>query len=132
MANIQHVVDNVEGTIGITVFNVKEESTLNAKAEKTSLKQALNVIVKNDQQQVVTPRDKPEPKNISPQHRIVKNDQLLAFIGLLLTFNLCTQILKAFAVYYFKEACGNAYLYSIFGYGWCRRTERRRPRDCSR
>ena len=77
-------------TIGITVFNVKEESTLNAKAEKTSLKQALNVIV--------------------------KNDQLLAFIGLLLTFNLCTQIAKGFAVYYFKNVCGNEYLYSIFGF----------------
>ena len=56
-------------TIGITVFNVKEESTLGISAEKTSLKQAFQVIV--------------------------KNDQLLAFIGLLLTFNLCTQIAKA-------------------------------------
>ena len=64
-------------TIGITVFNVKEESTLGISAEKTSLKQAFQVIV--------------------------KNDQLLAFIGLLLTFNLCTQIAKSFAVYYFKK-----------------------------
>lgn len=77
-------------TIGITVCNVKEESTLNAKTQKTSLRQALNVIV--------------------------KNDQLLAFIGLLLTFNLCTQIAKGFAVYYFKNVCGNEYLYSIFGF----------------
>ena len=76
-------------TIGITVFNVKEESTLNAKVQKTNLKQALTVIV--------------------------KNDQLVAFIGLLLTFNLCTQIAKSFAVYYFKNVCGNEYLYSIFG-----------------
>ena len=30
--------------------------------------------------------------------------------------NTCAQILKAFAVYYVKEACGNAYLYAIFGY----------------
>ena len=75
--------------IGITVFNVKEESTLNAKVQKTNLKQALTVIV--------------------------KNDQLVAFIGLLLTFNLCTQIAKSFAVYYFKNVCGNEYLYSIFG-----------------
>ena len=67
-------------TIGITVFNVKEESTVGASAEKTSLKQAFKVIV--------------------------KNDQLLAYIGLLLTFNLCTQIAKSFAVY----------LYSIFGF----------------
>ena len=77
-------------TIGITVTNVKEESTLNANVTKTSFRQALNIIV--------------------------KNDQLLAFIGLLLTFNLCTQIAKGFAVYYFKNVCGNEYLYSIFGF----------------
>ena len=77
-------------TIGITVFNVKEESTLGTSAEKTSLKQAFQVIV--------------------------KNDQLLAFIGLLLTFNLCTQIAKSFAVYYFKCVCHDEYLYSIFGF----------------
>lgn len=76
-------------TIGITVLNVKEESTLGAKAEKTSLKQALKIIV--------------------------QNDQLRAFIGLLLTFNLATQIAKGFAVYYFKAVCGNEYLYSVFG-----------------
>lgn len=44
------------------------------------------------------------------------NDQLLAFIGLLLTFNLCTQIAKSFAVYYFKCICHDEYLYSIFGF----------------
>lgn len=77
-------------TIGITVCNVKEESTLETSSEKTSLAQAFNVII--------------------------KNDQLLAFIGLLLTFNLCTQIAKSFAVYYFKNVCGNEYLYSIFGF----------------
>ena len=77
--------------IGITCAVVKEKPTVGeGKAEKTSLKEAFAIII--------------------------KNDQLVAFIGLLLTFNLCTQILKAFAVYYFKEACGNAYLYSIFGY----------------
>lgn len=76
-------------TIGITVFNVKEESTLGARAQKTSLKQAFLVIA--------------------------KNDQLLAFIGLLLTYNLCTQIAKGFAVYYFKCVCGNEFLYSVFG-----------------
>lgn len=47
---------------------------------------------------------------------IVRNDQLVAFIGLLLAFNLCTQILKGFAVYYFKEVCHQATLYSIFGF----------------
>lgn len=77
-------------TIGITVFNVKEDSTVGASAEKTTLRQAFRVIA--------------------------KNDQLLAFIGLLLCFNLCTQIAKSFAVYYFKNVCGNEYLYSIFGF----------------
>ena len=77
-------------TIGITVTNVKEESTLNSKVKKTSLRQAVNVII--------------------------NNDQLLAFIGLLLTFNLCTQIAKGFAVYYFKNVCGDEYLYSLFGF----------------
>ena len=77
-------------TIAITVFNVKEESTLSAKVQKTNLKEAFAVII--------------------------KNDQLVAFIGLLLTFNLCTQVLKAFAVYYFKEVCGSATLYSVFGF----------------
>lgn len=76
--------------IGITCAFVKEKPTTGDKAAKTSLKEAFAIII--------------------------KNDQLVAFIGLLLTFNLCTQILKAFAVYYFKEACGNAYLYNIFGY----------------
>ena len=40
----------------------------------------------------------------------------MAFIGLLLTFNLSTQVLKSFAVYYFKEVCGSAMLYSVFGF----------------
>lgn len=77
-------------TIGITVCNVKEDPTLGASSQKTSLKQAFNFII--------------------------KNDQLIAFIGLLLTYNLCTQIAKSFAVYYFKNVCGNEYLYSIFGF----------------
>lgn len=77
-------------TIGITVCNVKEEATTGSQANKTSLKQAFRIII--------------------------QNDQLVAFIGLLLTFNLCTQIAKSFAVYYFKNVCGNEYLYSIFGF----------------
>ena len=65
--------------------NVKEESTLGSETKKTGLRQAFKIIV--------------------------QNDQLVAFIGLLLTFNLCTQIAKSFAVYYFKNVCGNEYLY---------------------
>lgn len=73
-------------TIGITVFNVKEEATLGSKAAKTSLKQAF--------------------------HIIIQNDQLVAFIGLLLTFNLCTQIAKSFAVYYLKM-CVETNIYTL-------------------
>lgn len=76
--------------IAITVTNVKEKPTIgSAAAEKTSLKQAFSIII--------------------------HNDQLVAFIGLLLTFNLSTQILKGFAVYYFKEVCLDARLYNAFG-----------------
>ena len=77
--------------IAITVTNVKEKPTTGASApEKTSLKEAFAIII--------------------------KNDQLVAFIGLLLTFNLSTQILKGFAVYYFKEVCLAATLYNVFGF----------------
>ena len=71
-------------------FNVKEKPTTGAAATKTSLKEAFGIII--------------------------KNDQLVAFIGLLLTFNLATQLLKAFSVYYFKEVCLAADLYSVFGF----------------
>lgn len=77
--------------IAITVTNVKEKSTIGASApEKTSFKEAFAIII--------------------------KNDQLVAFIGLLLTFNLSTQILKGFAVFYFKEVCLAATLYNVFGF----------------
>ncbi len=76
--------------IGITVLNVKEKATTGAAATKTNLGEAFSIII--------------------------KNDQLVAFIGLLLTFNLATQLLKGFAVYYFKEVCLAADLYSVFGF----------------
>ncbi|MGM9630623.1 melibiose:sodium transporter MelB [Butyricicoccus sp.] len=77
--------------IGITVLNVKEKPTTGAAAaQKTGLKETFSIII--------------------------HNDQLVAFIGLLLTFNLATQLLKAFAVYYFKEVCLAADLYSVFGF----------------
>lgn len=75
--------------VAITVFNVKEESTAGAKGQKTGFKKALKVIL--------------------------KNDQLLIFMGYLLTYNLCIQFARGFAVYYFKVVCGNQYLYSVFG-----------------
>lgn len=79
-------------TIGITVLNVKEAPTVGDSAHHTSLKQAFRVIV--------------------------KNDQLVAYIGLLLTFNLCIQLARSFAFYYFKDVCSNEYLYSVFGFAF--------------
>ena len=77
--------------IGITVFNVKEKPTTGTgTANRTGLKETFSIII--------------------------HNDQLVAFIGLLLTFNLATQLLKAFCVYYFKEVCLAADLYSVFGF----------------
>lgn len=77
--------------IGITVCNVKEKPTTGAgTANRTGLKETFSIII--------------------------HNDQLVAFIGLLLTFNLATQLLKAFSVYYFKEVCLAADLYSVFGF----------------
>lgn len=76
-------------TIGITVTNVPEKSTLNQeKGAKITLKKMIQVIT--------------------------KNDQLLAFIGLLLTFNLAIQILNGFMIYYFKYVVGNETFFSLF------------------
>ncbi|MGG5333215.1 melibiose:sodium transporter MelB [Enterococcus sp. AZ163] len=75
--------------IGITVTNVPEAATLDQKnAPKITIKTAVNVIK--------------------------KNDQLLAFIGFLLTFNLSMQILNGFMIYYFKYVAGSERLFSLF------------------
>ncbi|MGG5371906.1 melibiose:sodium transporter MelB [Enterococcus sp. AZ196] len=75
--------------IGITVTNVPEASTLDQQnAPKLTMKKAVQVIK--------------------------SNDQLLAFIGLLLTFNLSMQIMNGFMIYYFKYVTGNEALFSLF------------------
>lgn len=75
--------------IGITVSNVPEASTLEQKkTPKLTIKKAVEVIK--------------------------RNDQLLAFIGLLLTFNLAIQIMNGFMIYYFKYVTGNENLFSLF------------------
>ena len=76
-------------TIGITVFNVPEAPT-NKKKENTSLKQAFKLLI--------------------------KNDQLVAFIGVLLTFNLCMQIVNGVLIYYFKYVTKMESLFSIFNF----------------
>lgn len=74
----------------ITVWNVKEKSNLNVSEEKkrVNLKGAFHVIS--------------------------KNDQLLAFIGILLAFNLITQMSGGVALYYFKYVIGDEEMFSFY------------------
>lgn len=74
-------------TIGITVANVKEK-TVAINSEKINLKQAIKLIV--------------------------KNDQLIAVIGTILAFNMAMQISGGFSLYYFKYVTGNENLFSVF------------------
>lgn len=76
-------------TIGITVFNVPETSTKKS-IEKTSLKQAFKLLI--------------------------KNDQMIAFMGVLLAFNLCIQIVNGILIYYFKYVIGMESLFSVFNF----------------
>ena len=74
-------------TIGITIFNVPEAKTEKSN-KRTNLKQAFKLLI--------------------------KNDQMVAFIGLLLTFNLCMQIVNGVLIYYFKYVTGMESLFSVF------------------
>ena len=74
-------------TISVTIINVKEKVTEKA-AEHTSFKQIINILF--------------------------KNKQLIAYIGLLLAYNLCMQIVNGIIIYYFKYVAGKEGLFSIF------------------
>lgn len=74
-------------TISVTIVNVKEKVTEKA-AEHTSFKQIINILF--------------------------KNKQLIAYIGLLLAYNLCMQIVNGIIIYYFKYVAGKEGLFSIF------------------
>lgn len=75
-------------TIGITVFNVKEKYDENKKQEKSDFKHIITVLTGN--------------KYLKP------------YIGLLLAYNLCTQIIQSIIIYYFKYVAGNEKLFAIF------------------
>ncbi len=45
---------------------------------------------------------------------LFKNKQLIAYIGLLLAYNLCMQIVNGIIIYYFKYVAGKEGLFSIF------------------
>ena len=74
-------------TIGVTIVNVKEKVTETA-SERTSFSQIKSILF--------------------------GNKQLLAYIGLLLSFNLCMQIINGVIIYYFKYVAGREGLFSIF------------------
>ncbi len=74
-------------TIGNTVFQVKEKQT-GTQNEKTGFKQIVKILS--------------------------QNKQLMAYIGLLLSYNLCIQIVNGIIIYYFKYAVGKESLFSIF------------------
>lgn len=66
-------------TISVTIINVKEKVTEKTE-ERTSFKQIIKIFF--------------------------NNKQLLAYIGLLLSYNLCTEILHGIIIYYFKYVAG--------------------------
>ncbi len=72
----------------ITCLNVKERTEIPKNAEKVNLKQTFKIIK--------------------------LNDQLLVFIGIVLSMNLIMQLSGGVALYYFKYAIGNENLFPIF------------------
>lgn len=76
-------------TISITVINVKSADNITNKSkEKTSLKQMIKIIT--------------------------KNDQLLVAIGLILTYNFAMQVISGISTYYFIYVVGSKSMFSIF------------------
>ncbi|WP_224423580.1 melibiose:sodium transporter MelB [Klebsiella quasivariicola] len=72
----------------ITVVNVKDVVDVKISKPKISLKDMVNIIV--------------------------KNDQLKALIGIVLSFNMAMQLAGGFAIYYFAYAIGNKDLFPVF------------------
>ena len=75
-------------TISITVKNTREHNSSQANQEKTTLKQMMLVLV--------------------------KNDQLIAFLALVLLFTIGQQIIASIQLYYFKYVIGSEELFTIF------------------
>ncbi len=74
---------------GITVCNVKSaDGAKTEKKEKTSFKQMV--------------------------HIIAKNDQLLVAIGIILTFNMAMQIINSVSTFYFIYVAGSKTMFSVF------------------
>ncbi|MEO1773196.1 melibiose:sodium transporter MelB [Candidatus Enterococcus ferrettii] len=76
-------------TIGITVLNVKSaDKAVSKTAEKVSVKQLMKIIL--------------------------KNDQLVVAIGIILTFNLAIQFVNGVSTYYFIYVTGSKMMFSVF------------------
>ena len=75
-------------TISITVKNTREHNSSQANQEKTTLKQMMLVLV--------------------------KNDQLIAFLALVLLFTIGQQIIASIQLYYFKYVTGSEGLFTVF------------------
>jgi melibiose permease len=76
------------GFSGLTAIKVRERIALQVNAPKIRLREVLGLIV--------------------------KNDQLMALVGIVLTFNMATQLAGGFAIYYFTYAVGNRDLFQVF------------------
>ena len=72
----------------ITCLNVKERVETSKNTEKVNFKQAINIIR--------------------------KNDQLVVFIGIVLSMNLVMQISGTMAIYYFRYVSGKESLFSVY------------------
>jgi len=72
----------------ILCLNCKEVRQVPASAEKTSVKQMLNILF--------------------------KNDQVLAILGIALCFNLGYQLENSFATFYFQYVTGNKDMFSVY------------------
>ncbi len=72
----------------ITVLNVKERTVVPPSKDKVTFKKAIDLIK--------------------------SNDQLLTFIGVLLAFNMVSQLSGGVALYYFKYTIGNEDLYPVY------------------
>ncbi|WP_283690925.1 melibiose:sodium transporter MelB (plasmid) [Clostridium perfringens] len=75
-------------TISITVKNTREHNSSQVNQEKTTLKQMILVLV--------------------------KNDQLIAFLALVLLFTIGQQIIASIQLYYFKYVTGSEWLFTVF------------------
>ena len=73
------------------------------------------VNVKDRSCEIVETNKKPEKTGLKKTFKIIKeNDQLLVFIGVVLAYNLVSQLSGGMAIYYFKYVVENENMYPVF------------------